>query len=137
MGHMYGMQRANGDWFAMGKSGSLHMPVYRSLGAAVCGHWRNSGMMLFRPKVLDEQALRELAVVDEAGVVGFWLVENPLGDPSRGDPLDHAQLALLVRDPVEQQTEPHTDTDSEISGLSNLPRSDNIVTEIWEDEGGG
>jgi len=32
---MYGMQRANGDWFALNDGECLRMPVFRSSGEAM------------------------------------------------------------------------------------------------------
>ena len=101
MSSMYAMRRANGDWFAMEKNGHLHVPVFRSRRAALCAHWRNAGMMLFRPAVLDERALKELAPADEACAVSFWLVDSGGSGRPTGHLLEHAQLALLVHDPIE------------------------------------
>ncbi len=101
MSSMYAMRRANGDWYAVEKNGHLHVPVFRSRRAALCAHWRDAGMMLFRPAVLDERALQELAPVDEAWAVSFWLVDSRGARQPTGHPLEHAQLALLVRGPIE------------------------------------
>ena len=35
-------------------------------------------------------------------ICSFWLVDNPSADPGRGYPLKHAQLAVLVRELIEQ-----------------------------------
>lgn len=95
MNVMYAMQRANGDWFAFDDHGRLRVPVFRNRNEAWQAHAYNSGMLLFKPVMLDEAALKDLAPTDES-VTCFWLVEDPLLNLNRGRPIEHAQLALLV-----------------------------------------
>jgi hypothetical protein len=97
MNSLYAMQRANGDWFAVKDQERLRVPVFRSNSEAMQARARNSGMMLFKPTVLDEHAVNDLTSTD-AGVTCFWLVSNPEVNLSRGSPLEHAQLVLLIRD---------------------------------------
>jgi hypothetical protein len=101
---MYAMQRANGDWFAVKDEGRLRVPVFQSTSAAMQARARNSGMMLFRPMVLNERALNDLISTDE-GSTCFWLVNNPEVNLSRGSPLEHAQLVLLIRDSIQKLQE--------------------------------
>lgn len=95
---MYAMRRANGDWFALEDHGHLRVPVFHSSRGAVQARTRNSGMLLFTPVALDARALKELAPADGGCLVSFWLVENPSAKLTSGQPLEHAQLALLVLD---------------------------------------
>lgn len=134
MNYMYAMRRANGDWFTMDAGGRLHVPVFRSRDVAVQSHWRNSGMMFFEPAVLGEQALKDLAPAAEASGFGFWLVDDPSADPRRGRPLNHAQLTLLVRKPIDVQPAPQAGPGEPT--LSTSPRDDISTTETWEGEGG-
>ena len=97
MSGMYAMQRANGDWFALDDHGRFRVPVFRSSSEAMLARSRDSGMECFRPVVLDEIAFKNLTTTDE-GKACFWLVDDPLIKLSRGRPLDHAQLALFMRD---------------------------------------
>ena len=97
MSPMYALQRANGDWFALDDHGRFRVPVFRSSSEAMVARARDSGMECFRPVVLDEIAFKNLTTADE-GKACFWFVDDPLIKLSRGRPLDHAQLALLVRD---------------------------------------
>jgi len=97
MSSMYVMQRANGDCFAVKDQGRLRVPIFQSNGDAMQARARNSGMMLFKPIVLDERALNDLTSTDENGSC-FWLVSNPSVNLSRGRPLEHAQLVMLIRD---------------------------------------
>jgi hypothetical protein len=100
MSSLYAMQRANGDWFAVKDNGRLRVPVFRSNSEAMQARSRNAGMMLFRPMVLDERSLNDLTSTDDGGTC-FWLVHKPEGNLSRGHPLEHAQLVLLIRDSIQ------------------------------------
>ena len=97
MNSMYAMQRANGDWFALADQGRLHVPVFRSSADAMVARWRHPGMLLFKPVVLDEHKLKDLAPTNEAPT-GFWLVDNPAASLRLSPTIEHAQLALLVQE---------------------------------------
>ena len=97
MNFMFAMRRANGDWFAFDDDGRLRVPVFRSNSEAMQARSRNPGMLLFSPVVLDESALGDLAPTETEGNAGYWLVNNPSINLKRGRPLEHAQLALLIR----------------------------------------
>lgn len=94
---MYGMRRANGDWFAMDVDGRMRVPVFRSLEGAWRARAKNPELMLFRPAPLNERALEEMATADEGRPVGFWLVdeEDPAALLRRGHPLEYMQLVTL------------------------------------------
>lgn len=96
MTSLYAMQRANGDWFALVDKGDFRVPVFHSNSHARAARSRDSGMECFRPAVLDEQAIKDLTMVD-GGVVSFWLVENPTLKLSRGRRLDRAELTSLLQ----------------------------------------
>lgn len=96
MSSLYGMQRANGDWFALDDYGHLRMPVFRNIGAAMVARSRHWGMMLFKPVLFDEGTLASLAPKDGESAVCFCLVDNPSISLGRGQSLEHAQLALLL-----------------------------------------
>jgi hypothetical protein len=96
MSNLYAMRRANGDWFSLDDRGRFRVPVFRSSHdgmSARADHW---GMLLFKPVALDGRALGDLVTPDGAGDVYFWLVDNPFTNLSRGQSIDHAQLAALV-----------------------------------------
>jgi hypothetical protein len=95
---MYAMQRANGDWFGLDDGGRLRVPVFYSSGAAMQARARNFQMLLFKPVVLDEIALTDLAPTETAGAAGFWLVNDASMKLKHARPLEHAELALLVHD---------------------------------------
>ena len=105
MRSLFGMQRANGDWFALDDYGRLRMPVFRSSTAAIHARSRNPGMYLFKPMVFDERALKGLAAEEGGSGLSFWLVDDPSVNLNRGRPLDHTQFDLLMRDAPEQLRE--------------------------------
>lgn len=90
------MQRANGDWFALDDRGGFRVPLFHSNSQAMTARSRDAGMECFRPAVFDERGMKGLTTRD-GGTVCFWLVDNPSIKLSHGRPLDHAQLALLMR----------------------------------------
>lgn len=94
---MYAMRRANGDWFALEVDGKSRVPVFRSLDEAWRARAHNPELMLFRPALLDEHALEEMATLDEGGTASFWLVdeEDTGADLRRGYPLEYVQLISL------------------------------------------
>jgi hypothetical protein len=96
MTFIYAMQRANGDWFALDDYGRLRVPVFRSTREAMEARWCNPGMLLFKPVVLDERALNDLAATGTEDNAGYWLVNNPSINLRRGHPLEHEQLDLLI-----------------------------------------
>ena len=93
---MYAMRRANGDWFAVDDRGHLRVPVFHNSREAMVARGRNGGMMLFTPTTLDAGALTQLLQEDGGRPVSFWMVDDPAAKLSRGRPLDHAQLTILV-----------------------------------------
>ncbi len=101
---MYAMQRANGDWFALDDNGRMRVPVFLSTKEAMDARVRNPGMMLFKPVVLDESALHDIAPGMTDDVAGFWLVSDSSVPLRRGRPLEYSQVIQLVRETVAQPT---------------------------------
>ena len=93
---MYAMQRANGDWFALDDHGDFRVPVFRSNGDAMQARAFNGAMLLFRPVMLDERALKSLAPTN--GTSHFWLVDQASVNLKRGHRIEHARLSVLVRE---------------------------------------
>src|SRR6185503_6268591 len=98
MSSVYGMQRANGDWFALQDGDRLQVPVFQSSSHAMTARSRDSGMECFRPMILTAGAINGL--MTGAGNVGFWLVGNPAIKLSHGQPMDQAQLESLMSKPL-------------------------------------
>jgi len=96
MSRLYGMQRANGDWFAISVNGNLRMTVFASIKEAMVARSRNSGMECFKPVELDERALDDLKTTD-GDTICFCLVSKPARKLQLGRPIDFTQLTSLRR----------------------------------------
>jgi len=101
MSNVYAMQRANGDWFALKDHGSFRVPVFSSNGEAMQVRAFNVEMLVFKPVLIDERALADLAPRESERPAHFWLVKKASTNMKRGAPLTYAQLALLVRSMTE------------------------------------
>jgi hypothetical protein len=55
-------------------------------------------MLLFRPVVLDERAIIDIASVDDKSDMYFWLVDDQSEDVKCGHRIEQAQLARFVSD---------------------------------------
>jgi hypothetical protein len=96
MSAIYAMQRANGDWFALGYREGFRVPVFSSNSEAMKARAFNVEMLVFKPVPVDERALGDLAPVDGQRPTQFWLVENESLNMRRGVALQHSELAGLV-----------------------------------------
>jgi hypothetical protein len=56
---------------------------------------RNTDMLLFKPTVLDDRLLQEIAPKEQSDVA-LMLVKDPLRSLKNGRLLKHAELVLLV-----------------------------------------
>ena len=90
---VFGMQRANGDWFAVDKGGNDCVPVFASSAEAMTARSRNPQMECFRAVEIGEEALQVLTHEKPH----FWLIVDPLLKLSRGRSIDGVQLAGMVR----------------------------------------
>lgn len=102
MSEIYAMQRANGDWFAFDDDGRLRVPVFRNSRDAMHARMRNAGMLLFKPVVIDERAIADMAPGDGDSSVDFWLVDKHAADVNRGHLTERTHLSRIVRDAVDQ-----------------------------------
>ena len=94
---IFGMRRANGDWFALELDDLRRVLLFRSLGGAWRARAKNEELSLFWPAPVEAHALAEFAQADDGRPVGFWLVDDddPAADLRRGHPLEYMQLATL------------------------------------------
>ena len=99
MSKLWAMQRANGDWFALDDGGAFRVPVFHSNSDAMQARAFNIEMLVFHPVTLDETALKDLGRANGTGPSHFWLVDQAAVNLKRGQRLEHAQLAGLVREP--------------------------------------
>ena len=93
---LFGMRRANGDWFALDDRGAFRVPLFQSSGDAMLARSRETGMECFKPVLLDELTFKNLTTTDD-GKACFWLIEDPLMKLSRGRALDVPELARVMR----------------------------------------
>ena len=98
MSSLYAMQRANGDWFALKERAKLRVPVFSSNREAMQARAFNVEMLVFRPVLLDERALKDLEPIAGALPSYFWLVEKASTSMKRGVALSHLELAELSRE---------------------------------------
>jgi hypothetical protein len=94
MTDIYAMRRANGDWFVLEDDGRLCLPVFHSSHDAFMARLRTVEMLLFSPIALDVHLLSE--IVGSRSEVEFCMVNNPFASLSRGNRVQHAQLASLI-----------------------------------------
>ena len=97
MTSVYAMQRANGDWFALEEREKFRVPVFSSNIEAMQARAFNVEMLVFKPVLLDERALKDLAPTDGDRPAYFWLVEEASTSMKRGVAFGHAQLTQLIR----------------------------------------
>ena len=95
MTDIYVMQRANGDLFALDHHGRFRVPLFHSRGDAMTARLRNGDMLLFKPVVVNAHLLREMTPKGRTDV-DFLLVKDPSRSLKHGDPMDHAELALIM-----------------------------------------
>ena len=94
MSELFGMQRANGDWFALLENGDLRMTVFLSAAEAMLARSRNTEMECFRPAVLDKRALNALKATDSE-TVAFSLVDDASRKLARARPITFKELTGL------------------------------------------
>jgi hypothetical protein len=94
---MYAMQRANGDWFALNQREGFRVPIFSSNREAMQARAFNVEMLVFKPVLVDERALKDLAPVNGQPTAHFWLVNDACVNMKRGVALEHSELAVLIR----------------------------------------
>ena len=90
------MQRANGDWFAIRDSGRFRVPLFPTHSEAMEARSFNVEMLVFKPALIDERALKDLEKTDDERPVYFWLVEKASRNMRRGVALQREQIALIL-----------------------------------------
>ena len=97
MNSVYAMQRANGDWFALEEKLNFRVPLFASHSEAMRVRAFNVEMLVFKPALIDERALKDMVQIEGGRPVYFWLVDEASTNMKRGARLQHEQLALIVR----------------------------------------
>ena len=91
------MQRANGDWFALKQREGFRVPIFSSNREAMQARAFNVEMLVFKPVLVDERALNDLAPAEGQASTHFWLVDDACVNMKRGVAMEHSELAVLVR----------------------------------------
>jgi len=94
---MYAMQRANGDWFALDQHDGLRVPIFSTSKEAMQARAFNVEMLVFKPMLVDEKALQQLAPIEGQQPAHFWLVNKACVNMKRGVPLQYSELTALIR----------------------------------------
>lgn len=92
---VFGMQRANGDWYAVSQGSGYCVPIFATSTAATTARSQDSRMECFRAVEIGEQALQHLITTHEKP--DFRLITDPLRKLKRGEVIDQDQLTRLVR----------------------------------------
>jgi hypothetical protein len=92
---LYGMRRANGDWFAIDDNGRVCMPIFRSSGEAMMARSYELGMECFRPVAFAARDLEELKRTD-GDSASFLIVADPSRGAKHGSRLGFTELASLM-----------------------------------------
>lgn len=98
MSKLYGMQRANGDWFALQGPGTFRVPLFRTSNDAMHARAFNPELLLFRPMLLDKRALMALAAELNGDSAHFWLVDEAQVNLERGRQIQYGQVAVLCHE---------------------------------------
>jgi len=94
---LFGMCRANGDWFVLDVADARRVVVFRSLAEAWRARAKNDQLMLFWPAPIERTVLTEFATADNGKPVRFWLMDEYelAANLLHGHPLKYLQLATL------------------------------------------
>jgi hypothetical protein len=98
MSNVYALQRANGDWFALDQVDGLRVPVFSSSHEAMRARAFNVEMLVFKPVLLNESALKEMVPANGQPAAHFWLVKDECVNLKRGVALQYSKLAEIIRD---------------------------------------
>ena len=126
MTDIYGMRRANGDWFALEDHELFRVPLFHSSHDAMMARLRNLGMLLFEPVALDARLLKEIKNTAGGSDVDLFIVDDPFASLNQGSPLEPDQLTTLISNPGEHPTVPRNG-----NGFHNRDRKRLPQTEWW------
>ena len=93
---LYGMQRANGDWFAIKEPSRFRVPLFSSFSEATAARAFNVDLLVFTPMLFDERALKQVGQIEEDRAVYFWLVEQSSRNMRRGIALEREDMVVLL-----------------------------------------
>lgn len=124
MTDIYGMRRANGDWFAVEDHERFRVPLFHSSHEAMMARLRNLGMLLFEPVALDAGLLKEINPPAGGSDVDLFIVDDPFASLNQGSSLQPAQLAALISNPGEHPTVPRNGNGFHNRDRKRLPQTE-------------
>jgi hypothetical protein len=104
LNNIFGMQRANGDWFALLRRNGTCVPLFSSDRDAKQARAFNVEMLVFKSVRLDDRALNDLRRSVSDSRTYFWLVDKGSTSMSRGQALTHEEVVALVRNGGDETT---------------------------------
>jgi hypothetical protein len=96
---LFGMQRANGDWFAIKEPSRFRVPLFTSVDEARATRAFNVDLLVCRAVLFDERALKQVAELETNRTFYFWLVDEYSRNMRRGVALERDQVELMLNDP--------------------------------------
>ena len=93
---LYGMKRANGDWFAIKEPLRFRVPLFSSMSEAADVRAFNVEMLVFSPTIFDENALKQVGQLEDDRPVYFWLVEKASRTMRHGIAVQHEEMNLIL-----------------------------------------
>ncbi len=95
---LYGMKRANGDWFAIKEPLRFRVPLFSSVDAAKSVRAFNVELLVFSAALFDDRALKQIGQLEEDRKVYFWLVDESSRNMRRGVALERDQVELMLNE---------------------------------------
>ena len=93
---LYGMQRANGDWFAIREPLRFRVPLFPNVNEAKAARAFNVELLVFSPALFDERALKQVGQLEENRAVYFWLVDGASRNMRRGVALERDEIQRML-----------------------------------------
>ncbi len=97
---LFGMQSANGDWFAIREPTRLRVPLFSSVAEARATRAFNVDLLVCTAALFDERALKQVAELGEDRGVYFWLVEQYSRNMRRGTALEREEVQRMLNEDI-------------------------------------
>src|SRR3981081_1679500 len=105
MNTIYALRRASGDCFALNQPEGMRVPIFSSNREAMQARAFNVEMLVFKPVLVDERALANLAPTKGQRPAHLLLVCDACLNMKRGVAMNHSELAQMVRGETLKETQ--------------------------------
>jgi len=95
---LYGMQRANGDWFAIREPSRFRVPLFSNVDEAKAARAFNVELLVFSAALFDQRALKQVGQLEQDRAVYFWLVDESSRNMRRGVALERDEVELMLNE---------------------------------------